>query len=276
MADDALREMYRDGQIQWPSLHLDFEVFRRHCERHHGLRAAAVVRHAPDLFLCCACATGVPGASEQFRRVGSAVAEAAIARINRDREFVSDTLQVLWGKLLVGPKAKVQEYSGRGPLQAWLRVAAARGALDRQRSLKVAERRSTELTRELVEERMSPESALTRTRYAGAFQAAMDAAVASLSPRDRNLLRMHVVGRCSIDQIGRAYGVHRATAARWLDQLREGVFAAVRQELALGESALTDSEFRSIARIMQNELELSLSIDASDIEELTHRQEGGP
>ena len=73
------------------------------------------------------------------------------------------------------------------------------------------------------------------------------------------MLRMHVAGQCSIDEIGRAYNVHRATAARWLDRTRTRIYDEVRQELCVKRAHLTASEFKSLATIMGTELELSLS-----------------
>ena len=76
------------------------------------------------------------------------------------------------------------------------------------------------------------------------------------------MLRMHVAGHCSIDEIGRAYNVHRATAARWLDRTRTRIYEEVRQELCVKRANLTASEFKSLATMMGTELELSLSRSA--------------
>jgi RNA polymerase sigma-70 factor (ECF subfamily) len=200
-----------------------------------------------------------------FERESRAVARSAIARVNRDPEFVQETLRRLWDKLLFGQDAKVSEYSGRGPLNAWVRVAAARTALDCCRAQQLSWSRQADLSEAIADEGCGPESNLAKMRYAGAFQQALEHALAALSSRDRNLLRMHVVDRCSIDQLGRAYGVHRATAARWLERAKTGIFAAVRQELGLQHTALTDSEFRSLAQLMGSELELTLSARPAEI-----------
>jgi RNA polymerase sigma-70 factor, ECF subfamily len=84
-------------------------------------------------------------------------------------------------------------------------------------------------------------------------------AVSGLSRQERNVLRMHVTGHCSIDEIGRAYNVHRATAARWLDRTRTRIYEEVRRELCVKRANLTASEFKSLATMMGNELELSLT-----------------
>ena len=62
---------------------------------------------------------------------------------------------------------------------------------------------------------------LLRQRYGQQFVEAFWESVASLSGRERNLLRYHFLFRLSIDQIGQMYGVHRATAARWVRAVQE-------------------------------------------------------
>jgi RNA polymerase sigma-70 factor (ECF subfamily) len=257
--------MYADGQVRWPSVGLDLEVFRRHCHRVLGLHPSPdAERFGADLYLCCACAERNPRATLTFEQETSRVARAAIARVNRDPEFVAETLRELWDKLLFAPDAKVREYSARGPLQAWTRVAAARNAIDRSRAAHHAGwARQRDLSEHFGGEGSGPESYLTKARYQEAFQQALRHAVGALSAQDRNLLRMHVLDRCSIDQIGRAYGVHRATAARWLERARGHVLASVREQLCLGRAGLTDSELFSIAHLMGTELELSLLADAA-------------
>jgi RNA polymerase sigma-70 factor (ECF subfamily) len=73
---------------------------------------------------------------------------------------------------------------------------------------------------------------------------------------------MHLVGRCSIDQIGRAYSVHRATAARWLSATKRKLFESVRDQLRNAEPRLTDDEFKSVARLVQSQLDLTFATSA--------------
>jgi RNA polymerase sigma-70 factor (ECF subfamily) len=94
-------------------------------------------------------------------------------------------------------------------------------------------------------------------RYSELFQTALSHAVNELPARDRNVLRMHLVGRCSIDQIGRAYSVHRATAARWLASTKEKLLESVRERLKAHQPNLTDEEFDSVARLVRSQLDLT-------------------
>jgi RNA polymerase sigma-70 factor, ECF subfamily len=261
---DTVREMYLAGQRRWPALSLGFDAFAAHYHRVlvddtvHPLEPA-------DLYLCCACAQEQPEALRLFESEAASVATAAIRRIHSSDDFVHDALQELWSKLLVGEDAKVRSYSGRGPLKAWVRVAATRVALDRQRQHKRGTERRVELTDKLAAADMNVEASLLKARFGQAFQEALRASVIALSKQERNVLRMHVVGQCSIDDIGRAYNVHRATAARWIERSRAKLYAEVRDALRV-QHRLTASEFKSLAVVMGAELELSLGFASSPTE----------
>jgi RNA polymerase sigma-70 factor, ECF subfamily len=261
IGQDMLHEMFLEGQRKWPALALDFELFVAHCQR--VLQTDAGLPPAPaDVYLCCACTLEQPAALRSFEAEGAAVAEAAIRRIDSNDDFVRDTLQALWSKLLVGAEAGVRSYSGRGPLQAWVRVVATRVALDRRRINKRSAGRQVELSDRLAAADVNLEAALLKAQFGQIFQDALRACVAALSKQERNVLRMHVVGQCSIDEIGRAYNVHRATAARWIERSRAKIYDEVRDALRVRHN-LTESEFNSLATLMGEELELSLGFGSA-------------
>lgn len=266
-AQEVVRDMYDDGRERWSSLALAFEDFERYCARICDEDASIVkaLPFASDIYLCCACSKGDAVAHTLFKSEAEEVVRGAIARVCREAEFVQEALQEFWKKLLVGEDAKVHDYRGRGPLLAWLRISAARLAIDRHRSVRVQAERETDLGDCLAEQAFGPESTLTRERFQEPFRAALKHAIVAMSQKDRNLLRMHVVGRCSIDQIGRAYNVHRATAARWLEQARERILLGVRTELEVVGPRLTDSEFQSVARVVGGELSLEISMFPGEV-----------
>ena len=253
---DPTRQYFAVGRSRWPTLSLDYEVFLEHCARVHDPEQDANLE-AADLYLCCACAQGEPSALRLFEELNASIARAAIRRIDPSESFVRDVLQELWARLLVSPEAKVRFYSGRGPVQAWVRVAATRLALDRRRSARRDAQRYVALSDGLADAALSPEGALLKARFGPSFQEALQAAVLELTKQERNVLRMHVSGGCSIDEIGRAYDVHRATAARWIERARTAIYDRVRAALG-AKHRLSDSEFRSLAGLMRAELELSL------------------
>lgn len=241
-------------------MQLSLTQFEKHCRSICETRQlAALQAHATELYLCCACAEQDPLAIQLVEALAEPILRRAISSLRPDDDFVGEALQELWKKLLIGPQPRIREYKARGPLQAWLRVTATRAAIDLQRAKYATESREADLCDLVVDQGLGPESSITRLRFFEPFRKALRQAVSDLSLKERNVLRMHLQGRCSIDQIGRAYKVHRATAARWLEQIRAGIVESVRAQLRQSSPHLTDSEFTSIARILGSELDLGLS-----------------
>jgi RNA polymerase sigma-70 factor (ECF subfamily) len=263
--EQALRNAYQEGQLAWPNVGLEFEAFRAHCERVLGEPEWAWERFGAELYLCCACATGDREALRALDGEALPQVVRAISRIDSDAEFVQEALQTLRDKLLVGPRPKIADYAARGPLISWLSVAAARVALDAVRSRNAYKLQQLNLPERLAQEESSPLHQLVQARYRESFQRALRDAIRALPARDRNLLRLQLVGRCSIDQLGRMYLVHRATAARWLETARNRVFEAVREQIKR-EHGLNDVEFESIARGVRSQLDLSITATFSGLE----------
>lgn len=264
--------MFLAGHNKWPVLSLGFETFASHCRRVLS-DGPDVIGEPADLFLCCACALGDPEALELFQGEAADVAETAIRRIDGRDDFVREVMQELWNKLLVGENARVRSYSGRGPLKAWVRVAATRVALDRRRSDQRHTRREVELSERFAATDVNLEASLLQGRFGQSFQDALRAAVARLTEQERNVLRMHVVGRCSIDEIGLAYDVHRATVARWIERARARIHDEVRRTLCATHK-LTVSEFQSLAAVIGTELELSLGFGSASVTAVSGAERG--
>jgi RNA polymerase sigma-70 factor (ECF subfamily) len=127
----------------------------------------------------------------------------------------------------------IATYAGRGPLRAWVLIIAIREAIkQRQRAAKEPAVDDDALI--ALAERASaaePPGGADKARYLPAFRAAFATALAELAPRDRTLLRLSAIDGLSIDQIGALNGVHRATAARWIERARDAVARGVRRDL---------------------------------------------
>ena len=189
-------------------------------------------QHGEDIYLACACATGDPAALAIFDDELAPVMRAAVRRIDRRDDFVDEVIQVIRERVLVAPPGdwpRIAAYAGQGPLRAWVRIAAMRIAMnmlrDRKRDVLVDDDRLFE-TIAADHERGSAE------RYREAATAALRAAFAALSPRERNLLRMHHLHELTVDELAPTLGVHRATVARWIAAARERLLAETRAALA--------------------------------------------
>jgi RNA polymerase sigma-70 factor (ECF subfamily) len=246
------------GRAAWPGLTADPEKFAKHLER----LGNAGGDH-PDLWLAYACAAGDSKAHSAFDQQILCDVASYVARIDPSPSFADEVRQSLRERLLVASKGelpRIADYSGRGPLGAWVRVAAVRVAIDlrgKNPDHEILPSGSSSGAVAMATE-LDPELAIIRQRYQGEYQEALRTAVGRLTPKERNLLRMHVVDGLSIDRIGLAYQVHRATAARWVQAVRqrmlEETYGALQEKLKL-----SPSEFESLAAVVQSQLHMSLS-----------------
>src|SRR5207248_8025138 len=124
--------------------------------------------------------------------------------------------QHLRAHLLVGDSERgprISDFAGLGDLRGFLRVSAVRECLHTLKRQRRDEGEGPDALGDLAAT-SDPELAVLKATYREEFASCFAAAVASLSPRARTVLRHHAIDRLSIDQIGALYNVHRATAAR--------------------------------------------------------------
>jgi RNA polymerase sigma-70 factor (ECF subfamily) len=216
--------------------------------------------HVADLYLATALAAG------DARALAIAEAELvpplrqAAGRIDGAAAFVDEVVQRARTKLFVGvggAAPAIAGYRGTGPLARWVRVVATRVALDLERErAKVAPDSDAELER--IPAPDDPALAVLWKDCAEHYKAALTAAFASLSQRDRNLMRQRYVDDLTIDALGRAYRVHPATAFRWVKQVEQKLAAATRAHL-ISTLAITESQVKSMERLVATQLQLSLT-----------------
>src|SRR5262249_52986998 len=154
-----------------------------------------------------------------------------------------------------GP-AKIASYAGRGRLVTWVTISVTRVAWMLRRSIR--RRRETytpgsRATTHLVAAASDPENELAERQCASALEDALRDACAELDPRLRNVLWMHFANGLSIDDIGVAYGVHRATAARWIVRAQHRLSTATCDRLA-SRLQLSTVEVIRIARLLERRL----------------------
>jgi RNA polymerase sigma-70 factor (ECF subfamily) len=216
--------------------------------------------HTADLFLACACGDGDRPAIEALEERYMVPTRFSLKRIDARPEFIDDVMQELRSKLLLPPEPRILRYGGRGPLLAWIRVAASRIAIDLLRAVRDDVQRDARDPDALERVDFGPEVQLLRAAYRESFQDAVAAALAGLTPKDRNLLRRHLIARMTLEEIAGPYGVHPATIARRLMALREQIAVAVRDRLAIrhrSEGGATSLE--SMAQAIRSEVYVSLA-----------------
>jgi RNA polymerase sigma-70 factor (ECF subfamily) len=215
--------------------------------------------HASDRALAAACASGDATAIAELESRMAPVLRAVIARFARDPQQAEELGQLVRERLLVGAPPRIAAYTGRGRLDNWLRVIATRVCLNALRPRDPARPgASSGGLGELVDRGTDVELQFLRAQYRTAFRAAFAAAVEQLDPGERTVLRLGLAHQLSIDQLGVALGVHRATAARRLAGARarlvERTVAGLKSELAID-----DHELVSLQRAIDGHVEVSLS-----------------
>ena len=270
-ADAGLELMLQNvvdrGRARWPELELDEPGFAAHLAR--GLGGADIAGelpelHAADLWLAFGCTVADKDSLAAFDREVLSQVGMLIARMAPTPQLVDEVRQQLRHKLLLPPRPgerpRIADYAGRGPLQAWVRVAATRAAIDYLRSAGArfgAEVQPDDLSPD-PGAGDSPEIDYMKERYRPQFKAAFQAALRELDSEQRNVLRLHVVEGLNIDEIGSLFKVHRSTVARWIAAARRQVLAAAREKLS-DELGLSAPEFDSLAGVVRSQLDLSVA-----------------
>jgi RNA polymerase sigma-70 factor (ECF subfamily) len=253
-----LLQRARAARSRWPDdFDLPVEEFRNMLEASE--RADAMRPEADaDLYLARACARGNRAAIATFDRVFLSQVPQFIARMCPSSTIIEEVQQQLREKLLVGRAPKISEYGGHGPLGAWIRVAALRAAIDLRRGR--GELNSLALTVEHLKdaEAQPVELAFLKAEYQPVVAHAFVEAIARLSSKQRNLLRLQLIEELTLEQMGSLFGVHASTVFRWLTAAREMLVEHARQNLRerMGVSA---EEFDSLVQLVGSHLDLSLS-----------------
>ena len=259
--DTLLVQLLAASRAAWPGVELSDDEFLAYLGARlappldTALRASCVT----DLWLACAVARGNDAAVRAFEQHCMRDLEPAIAHLDGGSALVEDVRLAVRERVLpgsAGGKAKIADYRGRGDLRGWLRVVAVREALQVMR----ARRRETPLERDGVLADRLDHEAPTHTMTADerrVYREAFEAALATLLPRERNLLRQQYVYGASVDELAALYGVHRATAARWVARVRELVLRRTRRHV--GEALrLAGDELDSVMGRIGNHLDYSL------------------
>jgi RNA polymerase sigma-70 factor (ECF subfamily) len=258
----AWRTALETARAAWPQIDFDEAALATFIgERLAGDDVAAALAAAPvaDLAIAGACAVQEPTAHAAFDVVLTEV-DSAGASTRSPKDLVEEVKQLLRVQLLVQKDDKppgIVGYKGKGPLRGWVRITATRELV---RHLK-KQSRETPVDRDLDDalggDTGDPVLEQLKRDYREEFAAALREAIGDLTAEDRTLLRQQIVDQLSIDEVGVAYGVHRATAARWLNRAREALVKATRERLGQ-KLKLSKGEIDSVIRLVQSRLDVSV------------------
>lgn len=262
----ALAAALDAGRTAWPGIDVPSARFVQHVAERiptqtasDDLANAIASMRAADLYLACACATGTQGAIAAFEERYFGGVAAAVPRHADRATLAEEVKQALREQLYVGRDGKpprIAEYSGRGDLGGWLRVAAARTGLNLLRS-ETRRKRAHEGARAVPLPAAEPELAIIAAKYGDDFRAALREAANDLTTRERNLLRQHYVDGLTMVELAKLYGLHRVTVVRAIgaarEKLSEGTRARLREKLDVAVE-----ELDSIVRVVGDKVDASI------------------
>ena len=151
-------------------------------------------------------------------------------------------------------------YKGKGPLRGWVRITATRELI---RHLKKQQREHADRAlarggaRHVVTTIRCCRSSRREYRTRVRDRAARRDRASSL-PRTARCCASRSSNELSIDAIGAAFGVHRATAARWLQRARAALVAATARTASPRGSSSPVDEIDSVIRLVQSRLDASM------------------
>ncbi len=203
-----------------------------------------------DLALAQRCAEGSPEAFAELEKLHGDAVRSAMRRCGLPAGEIADAEARLWTRLLVGDAKgpRIRGYAGTGTLRAWLRRCAAHEALAsmrRRRPEAIADAQT-----DVADPADDPERRLLDAEHAAAFREVFTAAIATLDPHEREVLRSAVLDGESSVEIAARYGVHRVTVARWL--------AATRDKLARRTGRMLRDRLGPSARVALSRVDITL------------------
>ena len=212
---------------------------------------------AGDLWVAFGCVTGMASAIEMFEARYAPEITGALRRSFELGLAQDAELRVRERLFLVAEHEapRLASYAGRGDLRTWLRATTVRMAIDVMRA-----RREVPVAPDSLGdlgEVADPLLASLKLRYRDEFKIAFGEAASALTDRERTLLRYRFLDDLSIDEIGALYRVHRATVARWIAAIREGLFEATRARL-MSRFGISDTEADSVLRLIDSQLDISI------------------
>jgi RNA polymerase sigma-70 factor (ECF subfamily) len=210
----------------------------------------------PGVALACGLFHHLPEARRSFDqhvvpRVRSGLSRAGAVDTELD-ELVQDALTRV---LVENGGERLRQYRGQGTFAAFV-VTVAMRLFSTRRGKASRETASAEALDALpmaldLEKHLARHQ--NRTHFAEAFRAALD----SLDPRQRTLLKLNLVNGSSIDELAPMYRVSRASVARWLAQAREQLRVETLKRLA-GATRLERGDLDGLLASLESGFDVSL------------------
>ena len=259
--EEALGELLSRAFDAWPSLSENRAPIEQQLARTtKAVETDELTSLRPDFVLAIALALELRPAFEVFERDFMPPLSGALVRAGLPADLVDDALQVVRFRLLVATEsrpAKISSYRGRSSLSRWLYVVASREA----RALAGRARRRPTTDLELADRVAAKtgdlEAEFVAKNHRDVFSRALTTAIASLTSKERLLLRLDVLEGLNDGDIAKIFSVHRTTAMRWVAQATTKLSSEAKR-LVASELALGRSELESLMRALASQFDISV------------------
>ena len=214
-----------------------------------------------DLYLACAAGRGDPAALSIIMTTVLPRVAASLRRVGLSQTEADEVCRIVFSNLVTAAPDRapgILSYRGRGKLDSWIRISAlrmARRMYQRRREVALPD----DLLADLGPTDGNPELEYFKRMYAVEVKEAFRSAFDSLSHRGRTLLRLHVLGGLSPDQLAAVYHVHRTTIARQIARARDDVVERVRERLR-SRLSISETDLESILRLVRSRIEITLRV----------------
>lgn len=259
---DGVAALVGRARAAYPQFAVDPAAFADHlaaCAKAGG----SAKLNAEDLYLAFASAQGNREALAVVEKRYLAEVGRFIAHLRGQPSFVDEVRQHLRERMLIGTGApegrapRILDYSGRGPLGAWMRVTAVRQALDLIEKEKPHRPLGEQPEEDQLAATVDPELMAIRQRHLPQFRDAFRLALGSLDAGERNLLRFYLVDGLNIARIGEIFGKSRATIGRMVVECRERLLEETRRHFGALTRA-SEGDVVSLIKLLQSQLDVSI------------------
>ncbi len=241
----------------WPDVGVTRSRFEEFLK---GKNQASPPEGIEELYLACGCLAGDGAAMAAAEAQYIRIVPEAIAHMKLSSALVDEVQQEVRTKLLLGSETKppaIGDYAGQGRLRGFVKISAIRMAISLLRKHKRHQATDQEALLKIASPEFDPELQVMKATYRTEFAEAFEEAIADLSSRDRNILRLRLIDNLTVDQVSGIYNVDRATATRWIAKIRSALLRDTRKRMqdALG---IDSGELDSVMRLIESRLDVSV------------------
>ncbi|MEZ4381297.1 MAG: sigma factor-like helix-turn-helix DNA-binding protein [Nannocystaceae bacterium] len=249
--EEVLAALWSRGRSSWPYLTIGAETFFAQVARRFapGPSEALLELRAGDLYVLSAYLAGAPGARAAFENEHFARVARALERFDASPEEIARVQRSLPTHLQCDRRTTPMRshYAGVGSLGSWLCISAVRELW--------LSRNGAPLADAAADDPHAP--AYLNALYHGELRDAFDGALAELSQRERDVLRLNVVDDRDVADIGALYDVHRATIARWIARARERLTTRTLDAMTR-RLRIAERDHESVLQLIESQLDVNL------------------